>query len=101
MRCLYITISISGAYILILLEQPYEEEMRIAKQNKTRDVDEAVTYLKGIFWTYANNERYNYSKEEYHDAVSLKRYSVFHRFGQAKFASGGTILSLSQFLLLP
>ncbi len=28
-------------------------------------------------------------------------YSVFHRFRQAKFANGGLILSLSQFLLQP
>jgi hypothetical protein len=28
-------------------------------------------------------------------------YRVFHRFRQAKFDNGGTILSLSQFLLLP
>jgi hypothetical protein len=26
---------------------------------------------------------------------------VFHQFGQAKFVYGGSILSLSQFLLLP
>jgi hypothetical protein len=28
-------------------------------------------------------------------------YRVFHRFGQAKFAHSGSILSLSQFLQLP
>ncbi len=32
---------------------------------------------------------------------SNNNYSVFHRFRQAKFAYGGSILSLSQFLLLP
>ncbi len=28
-------------------------------------------------------------------------YSVFHRFRQAKFGNGGSIISSSQFLLLP
>ncbi len=30
-----------------------------------------------------------------------ENYSVFHRFRQAKFDYGGSILNLSQFLLLP
>ncbi len=34
-----------------------------------QDVDDAVTYMKGIFWTYANNQRYNYSREQYQSAV--------------------------------
>jgi hypothetical protein len=33
--------------------------------------------------------------------VRVGLYSVFHRFKQAKFAYGGSILSSSQFLLLP
>ncbi len=33
--------------------------------------------------------------------TSFLPYSVFHRFGQAKFAHGGSILSSGQFLLLP
>jgi hypothetical protein len=32
--------------------------------------------------------------------TTLFLYSVFHRFGQAKFAYGGSILSSGQFLLL-
>jgi hypothetical protein len=31
----------------------------------------------------------------------IQLYRVFHRFRQAKFAYGGSILSSSQFLLLP
>ncbi len=34
-------------------------------------------------------------------ATDVSTYSVFHRFGQAQFANGGLILSLSQFSLLP
>ncbi len=30
-----------------------------------------------------------------------QNYSVFHQFRQAKFGNGGSILSSSQFLLLP
>ena len=34
-----------------------------AFQEKNKDVDNAVNYLKTIFWHYANNEqRYNYSQ---------------------------------------
>ncbi len=33
--------------------------------------------------------------------VDLDCYIVFHQFGQAKFDKGGSILSSSQFLLLP
>ncbi len=32
---------------------------------------------------------------------NIKTYSVFHRFREAKFGNGGSILSSSQFLLLP
>jgi len=35
------------------------------------------------------------------DQIRLKRYRVFHRFGQAKFPDGGTVLSSSQFSILP
>jgi len=31
----------------------------------------------------------------------LEKYRAFHRFGQAKFAYGGSILSSKQFTLLP
>ncbi len=34
-------------------------------------------------------------------STTFLRYSVFHRFREAKFANGGSILSSSQFLMLP
>ncbi len=37
----------------------------------------------------------------YNELKKSKFYSVFHQFMQAKFDYGGSILSLSQFLLLP
>ncbi len=35
-----------------------------------------------------------------HASLSLSSYSVFHRFRQAKFAYGGSILNPIQFLIL-
>ena len=51
----------------------------MAKLNKTQDVDDAVSYLKDIFWTYANNERYNYSRDQYHDAVRIHLIGYFEQ----------------------
>jgi len=33
--------------------------------------------------------------------IHILKYRAFHRFGQAKFAYAGSILGLSQFMLLP
>ena len=71
---------ISGAYILILLELPLEEEMKVGKQSKTKDVDDAVDYLKSIFWIYANNQRFNFSRAEYHDKASFQCFSTTKSF---------------------
>ena len=65
---------IPGAYLLIMLELPNEEDLRIGKQNKTQDVDDSVEYLKSIFWIYANNQRFNFSKEAYTDQVKEARF---------------------------
>ena len=65
---------IPGAYLLIMLELPNEEDLRIAKLNKTQDVEDSVEYLKSIFWIYANNQRFNLSKEAYTDQVKEERF---------------------------
>ena len=57
-----------------MLELPNEEDLRIGKQNKTQDVDDSVEYLKSIFWIYANNQRFNLSKEAYKDQVKEARF---------------------------
>ena len=41
-------------------------------QEKNKDVDNAINYLKTIFWHYANNEqRYNYSQVS-HNKKSIR-----------------------------
>ena len=73
-RYLKYDLLIPGAYLLIMLELPNEEDLRIGKQNKTQDVDDSVEYLKSIFWIYANNQRFNFSKEAYKDQVKEARF---------------------------
>jgi len=34
-----------------------------------------------------------------YDGRYLKRYTAFHRFGQAKFSEGGSVLGSSQFFV--
>ena len=67
---------IPGAYLLIMLELPNEEDLRIGKLNKTQDVDDSIEYLKSIFWIYANNQRFNLSKEGYKDQVKEVIFSI-------------------------
>jgi hypothetical protein len=59
-----------GAYILILMELPAEEERRTTKLTKSQDVEDAVTYLRNIFWIYANDDRYNLGPNEYREKVT-------------------------------
>ena len=61
----------AGAYMFIWLEKPNEEKQRNLKVEKTAEVNDAVAYLKTTFWQYATNEdRFNYTKEEFFEAVS-------------------------------
>ncbi len=48
---------------------------------------------------YKNTSITSYSR--INDSSFCHTYSVFHRFRHAKFAIGGSILSSSQFLILP
>ena len=61
----------TGALVFIYLELPDEEEKKKLKLEKNIDVDNAVNYLKTIFWQYANNEKkYNYTRDEFRQTVS-------------------------------
>ena len=54
-----------------MLELPREEEQHQLKIEKNADVDNAIKYLKTIFWHYANNvQKYNYTRDQYRDTVS-------------------------------
>ena len=64
---------ISGAIIFIEIEKPNEVEKHELKKEKSKEVTAAVDYLKQIFWQYATNEnRYNYTQEEFSKAVSFE-----------------------------
>ena len=57
--------------MFIWLERPNEEKQYDLKKVKTQEVHDAVAYLKTTFWQYATNEdRFNYTKEEFFEAVS-------------------------------
>jgi hypothetical protein len=64
------------------LESPKEEERRQLKMDKSKEIGDAITYLKTTFWQYATNEyRYNYTKEEFRVAVgedlsTLKKFVI-------------------------
>ncbi len=52
------------------MELPAEEERRTTKLTKSQDVEDAVTYLRNIFWIYANDDRYNLGPNEYREKVT-------------------------------
>ena len=53
------------------MELPAEEERRTTKLTKSQeDVEDTVTYLKNVFWIYANDDRYDLAADEYQDKVS-------------------------------
>ena len=52
------------------IESPKEELMRELKMEKSKEVDEALVYLRSTFWHYASDEhRYNYTQDEFRVAV--------------------------------
>jgi len=81
--------AVAGAWVFIVLERPDEEKRHEEKILKNKDVDNAINYLKTIFWHYANNEqRYNYSQEVfketvYNDLDTLKKFVInyHHEYG--------------------
>jgi hypothetical protein len=50
--------------LFILLELPKDEIDRQTKLDKSLDVEDAIKYLKTIFWVYANNNKYNYTADQ-------------------------------------
>lgn len=63
---------LAGAWVFQYLELPMEEDKYQLKLEKNKDVDNAVDYLKTIFWQYANNQqKYNYSRNEFRETVSV------------------------------
>ena len=62
------------------MELPAEELRYEEKRNKTGDVNDAIDYLKSIFYHYATNlDRYNYTRDDYRKAVyaDLDTYKKF------------------------
>ena len=57
--------SFSGAYIFIALELPYEKLQYETKLAKNIEVEDAITYLKTMFWIYAKSDRYNMTQDQY------------------------------------
>lgn len=66
---LCILYGVIGALIFIEIEHPAEVSRHELKISKTREVVTAVDYLKKIFWQYANNEKYNFSRTDFREQV--------------------------------
>ena len=58
-----------GALLFIALELPSEELRRETKLAKNQDVEDAIRYLKTIFWVYANSERFNFTEDQFKQQV--------------------------------
>ena len=58
-----------GALLFIALELPSEELRRETKLAKNQDVEDAIKYLKTIFWVYANSERFNFTEDQFKQQV--------------------------------
>jgi hypothetical protein len=54
-----------GAYIFIRIELPAEEIRRETKLLRNKDVDDAVLYLKQVFWQYLTSERQNFTQLDF------------------------------------
>ncbi|TRY67796.1 hypothetical protein TCAL_15883 [Tigriopus californicus] len=66
---LCILYGVIGAMIFIEIERPAEVSRHELKISKTKEVVTAVNYLKKIFWQYANNEKYNFSRTDFREQV--------------------------------
>ena len=64
-----------GAYIFIALELPSEKLEYETKLAKNVDVEDAVKYLKSMFWIYATSDRFNLTQDQYVAQVSKFFYS--------------------------
>ena len=61
-----------------MLELPEEEVRRQTKLDRSLDVEDAVKYLKSIFWVYANNDKFNYTVDQYQAAVKEQLFSYLY-----------------------
>jgi len=69
---LVIAYAVGGAFVFMDLEEAREELARIAKESKTRDMEDAIRYVKQAFWHYGTNEdRFNYTREQFKEAVYI------------------------------
>ncbi len=71
--------------------------MRAAQRKQLEEISAQLLIFEG---SLRAKEKQLQETLQVKDQVSLS-YSVFHRFRQVKFDSGGSILSSSQFSLLP
>ncbi|CAB4062937.1 unnamed protein product [Lepeophtheirus salmonis] len=71
--------AVLGAWIFMKIELPEEEKLHELKKNKSKNVDSAISYLKRIWWEYANNiDAYNYSRKGYEEAVRADLNTLKH-----------------------
>jgi hypothetical protein len=75
---------------------------RVKVVKKMKEIDGKFCYLKEDQKPFIDKsyKRKLVLKRKHVSFKSVRAYNVFHRFRQAKFAYGGSILSSIQFLLL-
>ena len=56
--------------MFIAIELPAEELRYQTKLAKNEDMEDAIRYLKTIFWVYGNSDRFNFTREDYIAQVS-------------------------------
>lgn len=79
---LVLAYAVGGSYVFMALEKDREDLAEAVKLSKTRDMNDAITYLRQQFWQYGTNEDlYNYTREAFRDQVrtdlkALERYVI-------------------------
>ena len=43
--------------------------MRHTKLEKSKDVEDAIAYLRQVFYKYATSERYNFTQQQFYEQV--------------------------------
>jgi uncharacterized membrane protein len=51
--------------------------MRHTKLEKSKDVEDAIAYLRQVFYKYATSERYNFTEQQFYQQVVFTLHKSF------------------------
>ena len=63
-----------GAQIFIYLELPGEEERYARKQLSAEEVEKTIEYTTNLLWFYGDENRFNWTYDEYMETVCSHEY---------------------------